>query len=116
MEDIPITILDEFKSRTQYDVEQFLIDYVDFADNDYNNIYTYYSGESDIKDSQSFDELERLIEEQKKVVDIFTSNVEALTNYGYWILLEKVEDIGLQLSTTSSLSRWLRSPKTSGDL
>lgn len=116
MEEIPIDILDEFKSFTQYDVEQFLVDYVNFADNHYNNIYTYYSGESDVRDSLSFDELKRLIGEQMKITDIFTSNSKSLTNYGYWILLEKIEDIGLQLGTTSNLSRWLRSSKISGDL
>lgn len=112
-EKITDDIIDSFESITKYDVGQFLADYISFVEIDYPNIANYYSGFSDILPKDSFNALNNLGDERKKIIDIIMLNSSSLDNYQYWVLTEYIEDIGFALETANNASKWLRSNLTS---
>lgn len=109
---IEIDTLDSFENLASYDVRNFFVKYLDFIDNEYSNIINFYTGSSNVTPTVSFNKLNWLIKEQKKVVDAFVLNAGSLENYKYWVLLEYVEDIGHTLETAKNSSKWLRSSIT----
>lgn len=111
-EELTDDIIVDFQSVTKYDIGQFLADYISFVETDYGNIVNYYNGSTSIIPKDSFAFLSYLIDEQKNIIDIIILNASVLDNYGYWILVEKIEDIGSALETASNASKWMRSNLT----
>lgn len=109
MEQVTIDSIDNFKLKTTYDLNSFFENYVDFIDNDYGNIINFYTGTSDVYPTQSFKVLKSLLEEGKKIIDVFINNINNLPTYDYWILLENIEDMIATLMTADNSSRWCRS-------
>lgn len=108
-----MSLLDSFERLTSYDIRSFFNLFLSFNDIHYPNIVNYYSGASDIVPAESFKILGTLISEKKKVIDVVTVNSNVLDMYGYWAVLEYIEDIGHTLETANNASKWLRSSITS---
>lgn len=104
-------ILDFFEKITLIDIRSFFEDFVNFIDNDYDNIVSLFSGNTTLLIADSFANLSKLTETHKKIIDVFDANASSF-DYNGWILLEQVEDIGQELDTINNLDKWLRSSKT----
>ena len=104
--------INTFKKITGFDVEQLINDYISFIESKRPNIIRFYGGETSTPDSDSFDELNRLL----KQVNIALTSVELTANFynntSSWDLLEKLEDIKTSLETTENISVYLRSSIT----
>lgn len=111
-EELTDAVLSDFESVTKYDISQFFADYMSFVEEEYTNIINYYGGASDIVPKDSLAALDYLIKEQRKAIEIIILNSSALDNYAYWIVTEKVEDIGSALETANNASKWMRSNLT----
>jgi hypothetical protein len=104
-------VLDFFEKITLIDIRAFFEEFVNFMDNDYDNIVALFSGNTTVLVSDSFENLRKLTEAQKDIIDVFDANASSF-GYDGWILLELVEQIGQELSTTNNLDKWMRSSKT----
>lgn len=111
-EKISDTALDNFERLASYDIRTFFTNYLDFVDVQYANITNFFSGKSNVVPTTSFNKLDWLIREQKKVIDVTILNATSLQGYEYWTLLEYIEDIGHVLETANNASKWLRSSIT----
>jgi len=105
-------ILTKFKSVTKFDITDYFIRYADFVDNDYIKISNFYSGVSQVSNSVAFGNLDALLEESKRVIELFDINARRLTTQDAWILLEQVEIAKESLLTAKNLFRYLRSTVT----
>lgn len=112
-EEITSDILDRFEDLTKYPVRVFLNDYVDFVDNHYSNLTSFFQGNIEVVPTQSFNKLKLLTSAQKSVVNSIILNNSVLDNYEFWVLTEYVEDIGQALETANNISRWMRSSTAS---
>ncbi len=104
--------IERFEELTSYNITLFLSNYVLFVDVEYGNIVNYYSGISKSNPTKSLNSLNWLIDEQKKIIDVFILNSSSFDNYQFWTLLEYIEDIGSTLQTADNSSKWLRSTIT----
>lgn len=112
IEELTSEVLTNFEDITSYDIALFLRTHVDFLETDYNDIVSYYEGNSMIVPTLAFNKLKWLRSEYKKIIDIFSLNASLLLTYDYWVLLEYIEEIGTSLETASNASKWLRSVPT----
>lgn len=113
METLDQEILDRFEQLASYNIRQFLNNYLDFVDNHYSNITNYYSSASTVNPTVSFNKLDWLLKERKKIIDVVILNSGALEeDYQFWVLLEHIEDIGHTLETAHNSSKWLRAAST----
>lgn len=112
-EDITSDILDRFEELTKYPVKVFLNNYVDFVDNHYSSIVSFYGGNIPIVPTTAFNLLQKLTMQQREVVNVIVLNSSVLDNYEFWVLTEYVEDIGQSLETANNMSRWMRSATSS---
>lgn len=104
--------LDNFKDYTGYDIESYLSNYIDFIDNHSQNIISYYSGNIQSLNRQSFANLYSLIEQSKIINNLIEQNKKYLSGVDYWELLEFLERIVIKLKTFENTPKWLRSTIT----
>lgn len=91
--------IDFFIKVTKYDFITFLSNCVYFFDNQKQDIYDYYNGETKNPNLESFSELNRLIKESSKVLELFQAHKSKFKDHSYWNLLEQVEEINIKLQT-----------------
>jgi len=109
VENIDLDMLEDFQEKTKYDLKAFFESYVNFYNNNSQNILDFYEGETEELDAPSFKILDNLIIEVNRVVNIFQNNSSLLSNYRYWVLLDNVEDVKNNLLHFNNASRWTRS-------
>src|SRR4051812_40426201 len=101
--------IDNFTKVTGFDVQQFLVDFIDFNENHRQNIIDYYGGISSFPDAQSFDFLNEMMDKSRQILGLISINKLSFTNFADWNMLELIEDINTKLETTSNSSKYLRS-------
>lgn len=102
-------MISDFAKVTSYNPTTFFSDYVSFTDTDYPAIVDYFNAVSTIYPTSSFQTLNSLTQEGKKIEGIMQANASALGNYEYWIVAEQIDDINKALETANNVSKWLRS-------
>ena len=102
-------ILIEFEELSNYPIRDFFQSFIFFNNNNYSKIIDYFNGDSQIADSQAFNNLKILRLESIKLFEIISQISNRLNNYKWWVLIETVEDIHSKLLSANNASRWLRS-------
>jgi hypothetical protein len=105
-------ILQEFYEKTGYPISTFIANFVNFIDNDYPKVVSYFSGENPTANAVAFNNLNSLLIENNKLFETVSLNSNVLNNYKWWVLIEEIENIDTRLSTIQNTSKWLRSSIT----
>lgn len=106
---LPINIVTSLQNIIRYDVGKYLDDYVVFIDNDKVNISNYYSGDVSRPNEQSFAELNRLLEESRKINSLIEVHKYRINTPEFWEIIEMLTEIDESLLTIDNSSKWLRS-------
>ena len=106
--------IEQFQSKTGYKLNQYLLRVNEFFTKDFQPIYDWYGCGPDKPNVTPFKNLYTLISESVVVLTIYYQNKQFFKTYYFWDLLEKLEDINTKLTTTSNLSRILRSTRAKG--
>lgn len=104
-----LSVIQLFDKLTTSFVEKFINKYILFVENKYQSIIEYYSGLSLNLEDEIFIELNKLLIDNKVIIQTFYSNKNSLNNTKYWDLLEQLEDIEIELQTIKNTAKWLRS-------
>ena len=105
-------ILRDFSSITNYPIVVFLTKYVEFSQNNYNDIYNYFSGEKEDVSQESMSNLDWLLDECSKIISVFKSFENKLNNCGYWELMELIDNINTELEKLKKTPKYARTVKT----
>lgn len=100
--------IDKFFDITGVDLEGYLLRFAIFIEENYSKIYRYYNGDQQSIDDESFSRLQSLIKEVKIVKTSFENNKSSLNNFGFWELIDFVEQTNTQLLTIQKLPKYLR--------
>jgi len=100
---------DEFLNITGFNLEGYFRRFVDFVNNQSQQIIDYYSGLVEIMDRDSFGEYELLLEESSFVINLFDLNYERFNTINFWELMEFADDIRVKLLTIGNFSKFARS-------
>jgi hypothetical protein len=103
--------VDQFKKISGFDLESFLLRFSDFRSIDYPKIVSFYSGQSSI-DSKSFEKLDGLNKDVKKIGDIYENQSRYFATEYDWDLLDNISSIKTFLATAANAARWARSSVT----
>lgn len=112
---LPDGILDQFTSITQFDIRQYLSDYVDFIENHRDNIQRYYSGEISSINQSAFSTLNDMITKSITVGNLIRLHHSTMNNTSFWELIEMLDEIETSLETINNSSKWLRSSITNSN-
>ena len=102
-------VFDSFNRITGYNLQAFFQRFTNFISIHSGNIINYYDGE--LLNNESFNELETLLKESKKISPLFEQYGQNLTFLGYWELLDKFTEIQTSLYTFDNMSKWMRSSR-----
>lgn len=105
-------IANEFQNITKFELLQFFIDYRDFLQNDYSDIYAYYSGKTEKIDSYKISRLNNLLSRSNDLTRTFQTFAGKLGNAGYWELQQYCQDLKDTLERISKLPKYCRTTKT----
>lgn len=103
-----------FTSLTGFDLQGYFQRAIDFVDDDYPNIFGYYSGRLDELDSGAIERLNSLLADYKTLSSLYATFADKLSNYKWWDLLEQIENVQSSMLTVQNLSKWLRSARLNG--
>lgn len=104
----PNTILEDFVKITRYDITNYLKDFVCFIQNSQPKIIAYYKGETKVIHTDSFNKLNSLIRETKRVLELITRSSDNFTNYKWWLFIEQIEDNLSVLETIAAAPKWYK--------
>ena len=100
----------DYEKATNKDLSIFLINVYNFFNEDYQNIFNWYSGVTSTPNTTSFKKLNIYIEQITDIINSFYLKRESIFKKQYhWELLYNLEDLNQKLQTTSNLSKILRS-------
>lgn len=105
-----LTIFEEFKQITGYDIEIFYEDYRSFVVDFYPNILNYYNG-GDI-DQDSFNFLDYVKSESDRIEGLIDQYYNSFNITEYWDMIELFSDIQNSIYKVEVLYKWLRSSRT----
>lgn len=101
-------VTDKFYSFTKVNILDFLSRFLTFIEIEYPKIARYFNGEETI-DSNSFELLHNLTVECNHIISLFAINKENFNHYGFWTLLDSVEEAREKLKTIDNLAFYLNS-------
>lgn len=104
-----LSLLEQFKKKTGYDIESFFNDYIFFVQNYYQNIINYYNGSDINKDA--FNYLEYLQNETYKIEPLIDQYSNAFNTTDFWDLNNNFTDIQTKIETCVNMGRWQRSSR-----
>lgn len=104
-------ILNEFNELTNFDVISYYQNFVNFMETDVPYIIDYFSGNTKIVASDSFNNLNILLKFNDEALSLFTQSKNKLNNLKWVDLMIQLEDIDSTLLTVKNISKWLRSAK-----
>ena len=102
-------VFDSFNRITGYNLQAFFQRFTNFISIHSGNIINYYDG--GLLNNTSFNELETLLKESKKISPLFEQYGQNLIFLGYWELLDKFTEIQTSLYTFDNMSKWMRSSR-----
>ena len=105
-----LTIFEQFKQSTNYDIEPFFEKYNIFVSNHYPKILSYYNGFEMNQESFSF--LDSLKEDIEVIEGLIDDNMNIFSVLDFWDMIEFFSDIQNSIFKIESLSKWLRSSRT----
>jgi HPt (histidine-containing phosphotransfer) domain-containing protein len=105
-------VANEFENITKFELLQYFTDYSDFLQNDYSEVYAYYSGNSESIDNAKLTTLSTLLNKSNNLMRIFQEFAGKLGNVGYWELQQYCQDLKDTLERISKLPKYCRTAKT----
>jgi len=102
-------VFDSFNRITGYNLQAFFQRFTNFISIHSGNIINYYDG--GLLNNTSFNELETLLKESKKISPLFEQYGQNLIFLGYWELLDNFTEIQTSLYTFDNMSKWMRSSR-----
>lgn len=105
-------IANEFQNITKFELQSYFTDYRDFLQDDYGDVYSYYSGESESIDVDKIKTLEDLMGRSNDLIRTFQTFAGKLGNVGYWELQRYCQDLKDTLERISKLPKYCRTAKT----
>lgn len=106
-------IANEFENITKFALLDYLIKYRDFLQNDYSDIYAYYSGNTETINVEKLNTLSELLSSSNDLIRTFQTFSGKLGNVGYWELQRYCQDLRDTLERINKLSKYCRTAKTS---
>ena len=100
---------DNFHRITGYNLQSFFERFSNFIFVHSGNIINYYDGGS--LNNTSFNDLEYLLKESKKISPLFEQYGQNFTYLGYWELLDQFTEIQSSLYTFENMGKWMRSSR-----
>lgn len=105
-------IANEFESITKFRLLDYLVDLRDFLQNDYSEVYNYYSGKSETINVEKLGRLTDLLSRSNDLTRTFQTFSGKLGNVGYWELQQYLQDLKDTLERISKLPKYCRTSKT----
>lgn len=105
-------IANEFQNITKFDLLQYFTKYRDFLQNDYSDIYSYYSGNIEQIEANKLETLEDLLTQSDDLIRTFQTFSGKLGNVGYWELQQYCQDLKDTLERINKLPKYCRTSKT----
>lgn len=106
---IPIVTYQNFYKLTNYKVNFFVADVLDFFKKDFPQIVEFYKGNAKFIDKKRIKKLNSLTEESIKVTSIFKDYKNIMGTVDYWELLVLIEELKSKLKYGQNISKYLRS-------
>jgi HPt (histidine-containing phosphotransfer) domain-containing protein len=107
-----ISAANEFENITKFELRRYFEDYRDFLQNDYSDVYAYYSGTSENIDSLKINKINNLLVRSDNLSRTFQTFSGKLGNVGYWELQQYCQDLRDTLERISKLPKYLRTAKS----
>lgn len=104
-----ITNAEKFYNATKIDIAGFFHDVINFLNDDYPSILSYYGG-GDLPAS-SFKTLDNLLSRSERIDAAFRNFSDLMTTMDMWDLLDTFEDTWGQLLTVNNTGKWMRSSR-----
>lgn len=105
-------IANEFENITKFALLQYFQDYRDFLQQDYSDVYAYYSGASESIDSSKINKIQSLLVMSNNLTRTFQTFAGKLGNVGYWELQQYCQDLKDTLERITKLPKYCRTSKT----
>lgn len=105
-------VANEFENITKFALLQYFQDYRDFLQNDYSDVYAYFSGSTESIDSSKINKINNLLSRSNNLTRTFQTFAGKLGNVGYWELQQYCQDLKDTLERISKLPKYLRTAKT----
>jgi HPt (histidine-containing phosphotransfer) domain-containing protein len=105
-------IANEFESITKFSLLDFFVDYRNFLQNDYADVYSYFSGSSETIDVNKLTTLSGLLNRSNDLIRAFQTFSGKLGNVGYWELQQYCQDLKDTLERINKLPKYCRTAKT----
>ena len=106
------SVANEFENITKFALLQYFQDYRDFLQNDYSDVYAYFSGATESIDSSKINKINNLLSRSNNLIRTFQTFAGKLGNVGYWELQQYCQDLKDTLERISKLPKYLRTAKT----
>lgn len=104
---------ERFYNITGYDIQSFFQEFVDFVNNDYPSIVSYYNG-GDMVPS-AFLRLVEISREANTIEPLFALHSNTLDDISMWDILDDFTEVQTKIATIKSSARWLRSATNGRD-
>ena len=105
-------IANEFENITKFPLLEYFKDFRDFLQNDYQDVYNYYSGISEDIDSNKINKIKTLLKKSDDLIKSFQSFVGKLGNVGYWELQQYCQDLKDTLERIQKFPKYLKTSKS----
>lgn len=98
-----------FEEVSNYNLSQYITDFVAFVKEDQQRIADYYNFDSNSVPTSSFLKLDSLKKERDKVQILIQENKSRFIRSDFWELVENLDDISIKLDTISNYSKYYKS-------
>lgn len=107
-------VINKFKKISNYPIDDFLFNSIQFFSNDYNQLILFFSGKINFLDKRHVKRLNELSEQSIIISNIFFLKKNSMKTVDFWELLDTFEDIKTKLRTAMNISKYLRSSVIAG--
>lgn len=105
-------VANEFENITKFELLDYFTRFRDFMQDDYNDVYNYFAGNSETIDSKKLKIMETLLSDSRNLMRTFQTFSGKLGNVGYWELQQYCQDLEDTLEKISKFPKYLRTAKT----
>ena len=105
-------VANEFENITKFGLLDYFTRFRDFMQDDYNDVYNYFAGNSETIDSKKLKTMETLLSDSRNLMRTFQTFSGKLGNVGYWELQQYCQDLEDTLEKISKFPKYLRTAKT----